>query len=97
MVLISLGIGIVVTIVLTTAASLSYDLGAELATRILSWPNTLLQSLVSPHNIGTPEKPVYEGTAFNVLAYFASFPLSVIVYSVVAYRLLNKRRPAFSK
>jgi hypothetical protein len=90
-ILLSLVIGIVVTTVLTVAASFCFDIGAEVATRILSWPNTLLQSLAPPLNIGTADKPFYEGTSLNILAYFASFPLSVGVYSAVAYMVLRKR------
>ncbi len=89
---IAFAIGAAITLMLTVAASLAHDIGAELATRILSWPNTLLQGLVSPHNIGTMEKPFYEGTALNVLAYFASFPLSISVYSLVAYFLIRRRQ-----
>lgn len=89
--LLSLAIGIAVTAVLTAAASFCFDVGAELATRFLSWPNTLLQSLVPPLNIGTAEKAFYEGTPLNILAYLASLPLSVSVYSAVAYVFLRKR------
>lgn len=92
--LLSVLIGVAVTALLTVAASVCFDLGAEVATRILSWPNTLLQSLVPPLNIGTAERPFYEGTPLNILAYFASFPLSVGVYSVVAYVVIRKRWPA---
>jgi hypothetical protein len=92
-ILLSLVIGVGVTAVLTAAASLCSDFGAEVATRILSWPNTLLQSLTPRLNIGTAEKPLYEGTPVNILAYFASFPLSVGVYAVLAYMVLRKRWP----
>jgi len=93
-ILVSLAIGIAVAALLTVAASACSDLGAELAARILSWPDTLLQSLVPPLNIGTTERPFYEGTPLNILAYFVSFPLSVGVYSVAAYVVIRKRRPA---
>jgi hypothetical protein len=75
MFLAALVIGIAATLVLTVAASFSHSAGAELAARVLSWPNTLLQSLVPPHNIGTVESPFYEGMPLNVLAYFASVNL----------------------
>ena len=89
--LIAFAIGGAVTLVLSVAAFLSHSVGAEFATRVLSWPNTLLQSLVPPLNIGTSEKPIYEGTALNVLAYFASFPLSISVYTLAAYILIRRR------
>jgi hypothetical protein len=87
----ALVIGIIATLVFTVAAFLSHGVGAEFATRVLSWPNTLLQSLVSPLNIGTPEKPLYEGTVLNVLAYFASFLLSIAVYTLAAYIVIRRR------
>ena len=44
-ILLSVLIGVAVTAPLTVAASVCFDPGAEVATRILSWPNTLLQVL----------------------------------------------------
>jgi hypothetical protein len=92
MILRSLLIGIAATAALTAAASLSFDIGADVAAQILAWPNTLLQSLVTPLEIGTEERPFHEGTPLNVLAYLASFPLSLVVYSVLAYIFLRMRQ-----
>jgi hypothetical protein len=89
----SLLIGIAATVLLTAAASLCFDFGAEAATRVLSWPNTLLQTFVPQLNIGTAEEPFYEGTPLNILAYIASFPLSIGVYSLVAYMIMRKYFP----
>jgi hypothetical protein len=55
------------------------------------WPNTLLQSLVPCHNIGMGEEQWCEGTPINVLVYVLSFPLSVAVYSTVAYWMIRRR------
>jgi hypothetical protein len=87
----ALGIGIVLTGALSGGAFLAHNAGAEPIARVLFWPNTLLQELVSPHNIGTPTQPLYEGTPLNFLAFLASFPLGLLAYSVVAYVGLAKR------
>jgi hypothetical protein len=91
-ILASLAIGVFITAVLTFMASYCYDNDAVLATRILSWPNTLLQSIVPLNNIGTAEKPFYEGTPINILAFLAHFPLSVAIYSGLTYWIIRKRK-----
>jgi hypothetical protein len=89
--LMSFSVGCLATILLTAAAWWAIGAGAVSVGRILSWPNTLLQSFVPGHNIGTAEKPVYEGTPLNFAAYIASIPLSVLVYSLVAYLFIRHR------
>jgi hypothetical protein len=90
-VLMSLSMGCLATFLLMAAASCAIHAGAVSVGRKLSWPNTLLQSFVLPHNIGTAEKPFYEGTPLNFAAYIASIPLSVFVYSLVAYLFIRHR------
>jgi hypothetical protein len=58
----------------------------------LSWQNTLLQSYVPLGNIGTAEHPVYEGSPLNFLAFLASIPLGVAIYSLLAYATLTWAR-----
>jgi len=89
--LLALGLGLVLTAGLATAAYLLHRAGAEGIARALFWQNTLLQSLIPLHNIGTLEKPVYEGTPLNYLAFLATFPIGFIVYSVIAYVGLSRR------
>jgi len=60
----------------------------SLFTRIVLAPVPLAVSLVPASNIGTPEKPMYEGTPLHLLAALASVPLCALVYSVFAYTLL---------
>ena len=88
--LLALGIGLLLTVGLTVAAQLSHQAGGEVWTRILSWPNTLLQSFVPCNNIGTSAHPFCEGTPLNLLAYWASYPFSIFVYSVVAYFIVRR-------
>ena len=87
--LIALGIGLLLTVSLTVAARL-YQAGAEAWTRILSWPNTLMQSFVPCNNIGTPDHPFCEGAPLNVLAYWTSHPFGIFVYSAVAYIFIRR-------
>jgi hypothetical protein len=58
----------------------------------LLWQNTLLQGFAPLGNMGTPEHPIYEGTPLNFLAFLASIPLSIIIYSLVAYAALSIAR-----
>jgi hypothetical protein len=85
------GIGVSVLAVSYGAAFYAYEMGSVAAARVLSWPNTALQSLISCIPIGTPEKPFCEGSALNFLVYTTSFPLGVVVYSAVAYFFLRRR------
>ena len=82
-ILLALGIGTLVTAVTAAISYFTFQAGAESVSEILCWPNTLMQSLVPLHNIGTPEHPFYEGTPVNIAAFFVSFPLSILVYSAV--------------
>jgi hypothetical protein len=92
LILVALGIGILITTLTATLSYFAFQAGAELISEILFWPNTLMQSLVPLHNIGTPEHPFYEGTPLNIAASFASFPVAVLVYGAAAYIFLRRRQ-----
>ena len=68
--------------------------GASILAKILLWPNSLLQSFSPLYNIGTAERPIYEGTPLNFIAFVASFLLAVVVYGAAAYFFIGygKRR-----
>ena len=85
-ILVALGVGVFVTIVTAAGAS---ALSSASARELLFWPNTVLQYLVPAPNIGTPDHPIYEGTALNLLAFAMSFPFAIIVYGAVAYGFLR--------
>ena len=57
-------------------------------TKFVLWPAIPLVGLVPRHNIGTADKPFYEGTAVHLLAAYFGFALSLILYSGIAYALL---------
>jgi hypothetical protein len=92
LILLALGIGTLVTAVTAALSYFAFQAGAQLVSEVLFWPNTLMQSLVPLHNIGTPEHPFYEGTPVNIAAFFVSFPLSILVYSGVAYAFVRRRQ-----
>ncbi len=92
LILSALGIGILLTAVSAALSYFASKAGAELVSEILFWPNTLMQSLVPLHNIGTTAHPFYEGTPLNIAAFFVSFPLAVLVYSIAACVFLRRRR-----
>lgn len=90
LILSGLGIGILFTALTAALSYFASQAGAELVSEILFWPNTLTQSLVPLHNIGTAAHPLYEGTPLNIAAFFVSFPLAVLVYGTSAYIFLRR-------
>jgi hypothetical protein len=87
--MVALAIGVIVAAVLAWGAQFAHR--AHSAAYLLFWQNTLLQSVVPLHNIGTPERPIYEGTPLNILAYLASYPLGAVVYAAAVYAVLCRR------
>jgi hypothetical protein len=90
----ALGIGVLLTATLEGAAYCAFEINAKTLARVLSWPNTVLQSLIPCLNIGTLERPVCEGTPLNLFAFIVSIPLGVATYSAIAYFLLQRRAAA---
>ena len=88
----AVGIGILLTAALASGAFFAYEADAERVADILLWPNTLLQSALPCFNIGTPERPLCEGTPLNFVAFLASFPVGITAYSTLAYFWLRRRR-----
>jgi hypothetical protein len=86
-IIVALAIGIFVTALTAAVAS---ALSSDSARELVFWPNTLLQYLVRAPNVGTPDHPLYEGTALNFFAFFVSFPFAVVVYAAVAYVCLRR-------
>jgi hypothetical protein len=92
LILSAFGIAILFTALTAALSYFASQAGVELASEILFWPNTLMQSLVPLHNIGTTAHPLYEGTPLNIAAFFVSFPLAVFVYGTAAYIFLRRRQ-----
>jgi hypothetical protein len=87
----ALGAGVLLTALLTLASYLSYKVGAQTLSTVLFWPNSLLQSAAPCIRVSVPEHPLCEGTPLNALAFIASFPISVVVYSAIAYVIIRRR------
>jgi hypothetical protein len=82
-------IGAVLTAATYWLAALAYDAGSETLSRVLSWSNSILQSLVPCNELKTAQGVECEGTPVNVLAYILSFPTGFAVYSYLAYLALR--------
>jgi hypothetical protein len=84
--------GVVITLTLAVLAARAAERGYEALSHVLFWQNSILQSLVGGPNIGTVDQPRIEGSPINSLAYSASYPLGAVIYGVIAYLVLRKRR-----
>lgn len=85
-------IGVLVTLLLLAGSYLADSSGHTAVAQALFWQNGLLQSSIPLHNIGTPEKPIYEGTPLNVLGFLASVPLGFLIYGFAAHLALKGLR-----
>ena len=92
LILSAFGIGVAATALTAALSYLASRAGTELVGEILFWPNTLMQSLIPLHNIGTTAHPLYEGSPLNIAAFWVSFPLAVVVYGMAAYIFLRRRQ-----
>jgi hypothetical protein len=75
---------------LTAFLSSAFASASPRLASVLFWPNTLLQSAVGCAQLRVGAKVFCEGTPLNVLAYWTSFPLGVLVYGIAAYALLGR-------
>lgn len=85
-------IGVAATLLLLAGAFLADSAGHTELSKLLFWQNGLLQSGIPPHNIGTPEKPINEGTPVNFLGFLVSIPLGFFIYGCVAYAAIKGLR-----
>ena len=84
-------IGIGITLALL---ALAFWVDDKELSRALFWHNTLIQNAIPGFNIGTPEKPIIEGTPLHLLAFLVSIPIGFVIYGALAYLALGlvKRR-----
>lgn len=87
---ISSAIGILLAISMAALSYLADVAGASILSKILLWPNSLLQSFTPLYNIGIAERPIYEGTPLNFIAFVASFPLAALIYGIAAYFVIGR-------
>ena len=91
-ILLAFAIGVLATAALFALSFAADSFGFTSLANAFLWQNTLLQSLAPLGNMGTSEHPVYEGTPLNFLAFLASVPLGIVIYSVMAYAVLSMVR-----
>ncbi|MEW9572682.1 hypothetical protein ABQJ54_13060 [Rhodanobacter sp. Si-c] len=91
-ILLAFAIGVLATAALFALSFAADSFGFTSLANGFLWQNTLLQSFAPLGNMGTPERPVYEGTPLNFLAFLASVPLGIVIYSVMAYAVLSMVR-----
>jgi len=89
---IALLVGLAAAFALLGLSVYTDELGFGLLAKLLAWPNTFLQTLVPPHNIGTSEQPFLEGSPLNDLAFLASVPLGALVYAFIAFVALRRMK-----
>jgi hypothetical protein len=53
--------------------------------KVVLGPVPILVALVPPHNIGTAQQPVYEGTPIHLVVALAGVPLCALIYTLAAY------------
>jgi len=87
----AIGAGVLLTVVLTLASYLFDRTGENVLAAAFFWPNSLLQSAAPCVRGSGVARPFCEGTPINALAFVASFPLSITVYSAIAYVILRRR------
>jgi hypothetical protein len=92
--LLAIFLGVLATAALIGLAAVAYSADLDGLAQVLFWQNSLLQSLAPLGNIGTAEHPIYEGTPLNFLAFLASIPVGIVVYSSMAYWALSRSRRA---
>jgi uncharacterized membrane-anchored protein len=86
-------VGLAVTLILAAGAFAAASYKMMGLARALFWQNWILTAPFGPHpNLGTADHPIYEGTPVDFIAFFASFPLGVIVYGTVAFFLVLRNR-----
>jgi hypothetical protein len=90
--LVAIALAILITLATSWGAQIAANRGAVLVSDVLFWPNTLMQMAIPLNNIGTIERPFYEATSLNLIAYALSYFLAVFAYAICVYLALFGRR-----
>ena len=91
-IMLAIALGILATAVLIALSFAADSHGFMSLASGLFWQNSVLQSFVPLGNVGTSAHPIHEGSPLNFLAFLASIPVGVILYSLVAYVALSVAR-----
>jgi hypothetical protein len=83
-----------IALAMFAASEVAIALGHVSLARALVWPSSLVQALIPTPNLGTVERPIYEGTPLLAAWYVGvalTFPIYLgAIYAVVV--LIRKRR-----
>ena len=60
--------------------------------RAFYWQGWWLQRFLACSNIGTPERPLCEGTPLNLVVFALGIPFGVVLYASIAYIVLSRCR-----
>ena len=95
-IMLAIAIGVLASAGLMALSFAADSYGFISLARGLFWQNSLLQGFAPLGNVGTSAHPIYEGSPLNFLAFLASIPVGVTIYSLVAYAVLSVvRRRAY--
>ena len=83
--------GVLVSGALTMLGYIASKAGAHTLASVLLWPCVLMGVLFPPPNFGTPERPFYEITPVQLIAFFVGVALQPPIYSGCAYLILSIR------
>lgn len=90
----ALTIGTLVTLASFGASYAASAFGSLSPSRLLYWQGWWLQTFLPCLNLGTPEKPMCEGTPLNLVVFLLGLPFGVILYSLIAFAILSAKRQA---
>jgi len=93
-VLLAILLGVVATGAFIGLAFVADYAGLDGLAKVLFWQNSLLQTFAPLGNIGAAERPIYEGTPLNFLAFLASIPVGIIAYSALAFWAIGRSQRA---
>jgi hypothetical protein len=66
--------------------------GADWSRWVFLFPAALLATLIPHPNLGTPERPLYEGTSLDVVATVIGLAMSALMNIAIAYYVLPRLR-----
>jgi hypothetical protein len=89
-------LGFVIALILFGASELAIASDYGRWARVLEWQAALFQNLIPAPNLGTAERPLYEGTPLHLVAWYVGVMLSFPMYTAGAYIALAVRQRALS-
>ena len=84
----SLAIGSVGTLGSFALSYAASSLGFGGAAHLLYWQGWWLQGFLACSNVGSPERPLCEGTPLNLVVFMLGLPFGIVLYTLVALVIL---------